>query len=177
MDVAKTEKLLESIFPEVIGAVITVDPSNMRVNLCPVNFQAVSTKYEHPLTVCLGLGNNSYTLKNILAHGQFVYAYPSPGQLKDVIYCGTVSGYKSDKLKDTRLQFTESKKVAPPNLQNAVINFECELQHSYIVGNFTLVVGLVKHLEGSPTETQKIYSLGGTKYGTVVIDKVIQESR
>jgi len=56
MDVAKTEKLLESIFPEVIGAVITVDHSNMRVNLCPVNFQAVSTKYEHPLTVCLGLG-------------------------------------------------------------------------------------------------------------------------
>lgn len=174
---ADSDKLLESIFPEVIGAVITFDNNNERMNLCPVNFQAVSTKYEHPLTVCLGLSNKSYTLENILTCKQFVYAYPSLEQLKDIIYCGTVSGHKTNKLKNTGLQFTDSNKVAPPNLQNAVINFECELQHSYVVGDFTLVVGLVKHMEGNPNEAKKIYSLGGTKYGTVIIDKIIQEGR
>lgn len=169
---------LEKVFPEVIGAVITIDSTEETVNLCPVNFQAVSTKYENPLTVCLGLGNQSHTLQNILATKQFVYAYPTAEQLKDIIYCGTVSGRTVDKLKNTTLQFTKSRTVAPLNLQAAVINFECTLRHTYVAGDFTLVLGEITHIHASDNEkAKKIYSLGGMKYGTVRVDEVLQENR
>jgi len=171
----EVEHLLESVFPEVIGAVITLNQN--RLDLCPVNFQAVSTKYENPVTVCIGLSNDSKTLKNILKTKQFVYAYPTAGQLKDVIYCGTISGATADKLKNTQLQFTKSKSVAPPNLQAAFINFECNLEHSYVAGDFTIIVGTAVHMIGSEEKGKKIYSLGGMKYGTITVDTVLQEGR
>lgn len=176
MDQDKIAKQLDAIFPQVIGAVITHDHKDGRVNLAPINFQAVSTKYEHPASVCIGLSNQSSTLKNILDSKQFVYAYPNPNQVKDIIYCGTVSGHTTDKMKNTKLKFKKSNQVEPPTLQEAVINFECELTHSYKAGDFTIIVGEVKYMQVNDSR-QKIYSLGGTKYGTLKIDEILQEGR
>lgn len=176
MHPTKTTKL-ESIFPEVIGTVITIGPQK-RVNLCPINFQAVSTKYENPLSVCIGLSNESQTLDDILKNSQFVYSYPSSRQLKDVIYCGTVSGKTIDKLKETKLQFSPSKTISPPNLESAVLNFECVLKHHYNAGNFTIVIGEITNISRNKnSDSKKIYSLGGMKYGTIRTDRIIQEGR
>ncbi len=167
---------LESIFPEVIGAVIT-SRGNI-VNLCPINFQAVSTVYENPTTVCIGLSNTSYSLENIQTNKQFIYAYPSESQTEDVIYCGTVSGRDINKLDKTNLKFSESTNIKPPNLEGAIVNFECELVHSYVAGNFTIIVAKVLRInQGSGYNWQKIYSLGGQKYGTIDIKQVIKHGR
>lgn len=49
MNDQEIKEKLEAIWPEVIGAVIT--KQNGTVNLCPINYQAVSTVYEKPLSV------------------------------------------------------------------------------------------------------------------------------
>lgn len=84
MDIQKTKNKLEAIWPEVIGLVIT--KVGDKVNVSPINYQGVSTVYETPLTVTLGLDNKNLTLENVLKTKEFVYSYPSKDQLKDTIY-------------------------------------------------------------------------------------------
>lgn len=174
MEETRIKEKLEAIWPEVIGAVISVQDG--KVNLCPINYQAVSTVHEKPLSVCLGLDNRNQTLKNVLQTGEFVYAYPSKEQLRDIIYCGTVSG--PGKLEQTNLQFEDSKTIKPPNLQDAVLNYECRVLHHYNVGEFTIVVGEIQHLIVSRKDSlDKIYALGGQKYGIIKAVETLQEGR
>lgn len=167
---------LESIFPEVIGVVITIREE--KIDLCPINFQAVSTVYENPTTVCIGLSNTSYSLETILNSKQFVYAYPSENQIEDVIYCGTVSGKDVNKLDKTSLKFGKSATIKSPNLEGAIVNFECVLVHSYVAGDFTIIVAKVSKINiGKVDKTKKIYSLGGQKYGTIKPDQTLKVGR
>ena len=166
---------LKAIWPEVIGAVIT--RHNGKVNLCPVNFQAVSTKYEQPLCVCLGLDNKNLTIQQVLASKEFVYAYPSKEQLKDILYCGTVSGRDVDKLAQTTLTLEPAETVAAPLLADAVLNLECKLVHSYDAGRFTIVIGQIERIVSSERSgLDKIYSVGMT-YGVIEQMRILQEGR
>lgn len=175
MDQEIKEKL-EAIWPEVIGVVIT--KRGDKVNLCPINYQAVSTVYEKPLSVCLGLDNRNYTLETVLETKEFVYAYPSVEQLKQTLQCGTVSGRDQDKLAQTDFRFTASKTVAPPNLEGAVLNYECKLLHHYNVGEFTVVIGEIVNINSSGKGSlDKIYALGGMRYGAIKEIEVLQEGR
>lgn len=175
MDQEIKEKL-EAIWPEVIGAVIT--KRGDKVNLTPINYQAVSTVYEKPLSVCLGLDNRNYTLETVLETKEFVYAYPSVEQLKQTLFCGTVSGRDQDKLAQTDFRFTDSQTVAPPNLEGAVLNYECKLLHHYNVGEFTVVIGEILHINASDKgNLEKIYALGGLRYGAIKEVEVLQEGR
>ena len=177
MKFPQPDNLLELIFPEVVGAVITSDKFK-NINLCPITFQAISTKFENPPTVCIGLNNEHKTLSNILDIGQFVYAYPSKEQLKDIIYCGTETGNSTNKLVNTSLNFSPSDGINPPNLSKAIINFECILKHHYVAGDFTIVIGEITHINSDEEqENQKIYELGGMNYGTLAIDNILQEGR
>lgn len=176
MNDQEIKEKLEAIWPEVIGAVITNQDG--KVNLCPINYQAVSTVYEKPLSVCIGLDNKNQTLQTVLQTGEFVYAYPSKSQLHDIIYCGTVSGREGDKLAQTKLQFSPSQKVVPPNLVDAVLNYECKVLHHYDVGEFTVVIGeIVNVVASDKSNLDKIYALGGMKYGAIQSVEVLQEGR
>jgi flavin reductase (DIM6/NTAB) family NADH-FMN oxidoreductase RutF len=176
MNNQEIKEKIEAIWPEVIGVVIT--RSAERVNLCPINYQAVSTVYEKPLSVCIGLDNRNFTLETILQTHEFVYAYPSKSQLKDVLFCGTVSGRGDDKLKQTSLRFTSSESIASPNLEDAVLNYECKLLHHYNVGEFTIVIGEIVKINASQKGSlDKVYALGGMRYGAIQAVQVLQEGR
>jgi len=167
-------KKLENIFPLVIGLVIT--KIGEKVNICPINWQVVSTKYETPITVCIGLSHTSYSLDNIKATNQFTLAYPSKEQLEDTIYCGTVSGRSIDKLKSTSFKFNPSKHINPPHIRSAVINFECEVIQIVTLETFCIIIANVLAVETSSKRAlDKIYALGRTNYGSikeVSVDKV-----
>jgi flavin reductase (DIM6/NTAB) family NADH-FMN oxidoreductase RutF len=153
------------IMPQAIGLVITGDE---KVNLCPVNWHIVSTKYESPMTVCVGLSHGHYTLEVIEKTEEFVFAYPTRDQLKDTLFCGTVSGRDVDKLKKTSFEFADSQKVSPPLLKEAVLNLECKLDQKIVMGNYTILVGIVEAVhESDKSPLDKIYSLGDQNYGVV----------
>lgn len=156
----------KALWPQVIGAVIT--KSKERANLCPVTFQAVSSVYEKPLTVCVGLTNTNFSLENIVATKEFVFSYPTKHQLEDILYCGTVSGRQLNKLRNTQLEFEKATAVQPPLLKNAAINFECRLVHTYKQDTFTLVVGeVVMYHSTNELNLDKVYALGGTDFGVI----------
>jgi flavin reductase (DIM6/NTAB) family NADH-FMN oxidoreductase RutF len=168
---------LEAVFPSVIGVVVT--KRGDKVNLCPINYQAISTVYETPLTITIGLSNRGYTLETVLETGEFVYAYPSTDQLDDVLHCGTVSGRTTDKLAATGLEFNQSLTIKPPHLKDAVLNYECRMVHHYNAGSFTIVVAEIQEIIPSSHkgDLDKIYSLGHHRYGALEGVKVLKEGR
>lgn len=161
------------IMPQAIGLVITKAD---KVNVCPINWQIVSTKYEKPLTVCIGLSNNSETLRTILEKKEFVFAYPDKSQLTDTLYCGTVSGKNIDKLENTNFIFDTSSKVAAPCLNNAVVNYECKLKETLEMNNYKILIGTILERHISDESFEKIYSFGNQTYGTIT-NKILQKER
>lgn len=171
----KYYKELDVTMPWVVGLVIT--KRNEKINVCPITFQVISSIYEKPYVVCIGLANNQ-TLENILKTKEFTYAYPSKKQIKDTLYCGTASGRNIDKLKNTSFTFKPSKVIIPPQLQGAVANFECEVIHTHKLETFMIVVGKIKHAEiYDKTKLAKIYALGDFNYGIIEKVKIIKENR
>lgn len=170
------DEKLELLRPLVIGVVIT--KGNDKINLCPVNWQVVSTAWEKPFVVCICLSKSNYDLESILKYKEFVYAYPSRSQLKDILYCGTVSGRTEDKIAKTKLQFTNSESVTPPNLVGAVANFECRLHTTVEMDTFVIVLGkVVKIKDSSLTALDKIYALGEYNYGAIKDVEILQHGR
>lgn len=173
---------LTHIWPEVIGLVIT--KRDGRINACPINYQAVSTAYEQPLSVCIGLNNESYSLESLLLAGEFTYAYPAKAQVKSALYCGTVSGRDVDKIHATDLQFDEPESVATPLLQGAVANYECKVLHHHKVGVYTVVIGEVLRLHTyGKSNFDKLYNFGRGSadqpggYGIVQVGEILQKDR
>lgn len=168
--------LLDLDKPEVIGVVIT--KRNGKINVCPVNWQVTSTSYEKPPVVCVGLSNEHWTLENIKASNEFTYAYPSKDQLRDTLYCGTVSGRNIDKISHTSFKFRPAKYVSVPVLEGAVLNFECKLMKVIKLDNFSIVIGrVIEFYKSKKKSLDKIYSLGGSNYGVIDSIKVIQRER
>ncbi len=164
---------LEKIFPLVIGLVVTKNAE--KINMCPVNWQVVSTKYELPITVCIGLSHTSYSLDIIKATKEFTFAFPAKSQLEDAIYCGTVSGRTVDKIKHTTFKFEGSKKIQPPHVKDAVMNLECKVRQIIRLETFCIVIGNVVEVKTLETKgsLDKIYALGKMTYGS--IDKITIE--
>ena len=108
-----------------------------------------------------------------LETGQFTYAYPAKEQLKDILYCGTVSGKSTDKLKQTQLCFEPATKIDSPYLCGAVVNYECLVIHHFDVGNYTVVLGEVLAIQDTDKSNRdKIYAFGSEEDGYGVIESV-----
>ncbi|MBI2641748.1 flavin reductase family protein [Candidatus Roizmanbacteria bacterium] len=179
MDEDSIYKALDLTMPWAVGLVITKREN--KINVCPVTFQVISSIYEKPYVVCIGLSNTNYTLETILKTKEFTYAYPSIKQLKDTLFSGTVSGRNMNKISKTSFEFTKASKISSPHLNGAIVNFECKLDHAYRLERFTIVVGKIVHAQFDRykkiEKLQKIYALGDFDYGVIEKINVIQSSR
>ena len=97
-------------------------------------------------------------------------------------FCGTHSGRRTDKAKETNLQMEPAKKIRTPILTDAYVNFECTLHHEIPVGDHILLVGEVVavHAEEhafindilNTDHTQPLWYLGNNRYTTLDKTKV-----
>jgi len=63
-------------------------------------------------------------------------------------------------------------------LKDAVLNYECAVRHSYNAGQFTIVIGeITKVVSSDKSSLDKIYALGGTRYGVIKDMETLQEGR
>lgn len=176
MDEKKINKPLELTMPWAIGLVITKRAE--KINVCPITFQVISSIYEKPYVVTVGLGNEHYTLETIQKTGEFSFAYPAKQQLADALYCGTVSGHYIDKIPNTKFSFISGQIIRAPHLVGAVANFECKVIHSHRLEVFTIVVGEIVYVEKSNLDKlEKVYALGGQQYGSIREIELMQRGR
>ncbi len=96
-----------------------------------------------PPQVCIGVAPQRYSHDLIAETGEFVVNVPPIDIEKEMHYCGTESGRRVDKFKETGLTPIPALKVKPPRIEECFSHIECRVVKSVVCGDHTLFVGEV----------------------------------
>lgn len=150
------EEAIKKRYPEAVALVVCFDEKGM-VDVTPVGWFMFCNS--EPKCWAISLQHKHYSHKVISETKEFVLCLPSFKQKDDVLYCGSVSGWREDKLKKCKFQTLPAKKVKTPLLADAIACFECQVISETKLPDHTIFVGkiLAAHVSG---RKDKIYNLG-----------------
>jgi len=112
-----------------------------KTNVIPVAWQTpVSVS---PLLIAIAVSQNAFSLDLIEKGEEFVINIPAVNLLEKVKFCGTHSGAKIDKLKETGLTPIKAHRVRPPLIEECIGHLECQLYKTFPVGDHKLFIGAV----------------------------------
>lgn len=168
------EKAVKLRFPEPVALVVSKD-KNGKVNLCPVGFFCL-VAWE-PKVVAVSLYEEHFTPKAISETREFVVCLPSIDQVEDVLYCGSVHGWETDKTKKVRFKFLKSKFVKPPLIDDSIACFECKVTKQLKVEDHILFLGkIVAAHESGRSWEGKIYNWDDKRLGTMKLGDEYSEA-
>jgi flavin reductase (DIM6/NTAB) family NADH-FMN oxidoreductase RutF len=121
-----------------------------------------------PFLIMVSIAPERYSHQGIELHKEFVVCYPSAGQEKGAMACGTSSGRVVDKITRAGLSIVPSKKVKPPTIVDCTVAFECKVIDSFVAGDHTLFIGEVVATTGTPNREKHLF--GTSKYILVAMD-------
>lgn len=107
-----------------------------------------------PYLFAVALWDKGYTHKLIKDTKEFVVAVPNKSLEKAVNIFGSYHGDKVNKFEKSKVKTMSSKHIRPPLLNDATINFECELHKEMKAGDHFILVGKV--LEAYVNKDKKV---------------------
>jgi flavin reductase (DIM6/NTAB) family NADH-FMN oxidoreductase RutF len=116
-----------------------------------------------PLMIAISISNQRYTHECLEHNKEFVLCFPSEGQEKDAWTCGTKSGRKVDKFKETGFKPVHSKIVKPPMIEGSTAAYECQVVDQVKTGDHTVFIAEAVAIHGNPEKINHIYSIHYTK--------------
>jgi flavin reductase (DIM6/NTAB) family NADH-FMN oxidoreductase RutF len=96
-----------------------------------------------PPMISAALRHNRHTLKGIRQNMTYSANVPSVDMVKEVDYCGVVSGSKGDKVGVCRFKLFYGK-LGAPLIEQCPVNMECTVLHIIDLGSHSLVVGRIE---------------------------------
>jgi len=162
-----TEVAVKKRYPEGVALVVCKDKKGM-VDVTPIGwFTLCNSK---PRCWAISLYHKHYSHKVISETNEFVLCLPSFSQKEDILYCGSVSGWKEDKLTECKFKTLSSKKVNPPLLEDSIVCFECKVIEKAKAPDHTVFIGevLIAHVSDRKDKT---YNLGDRTLIKWEIDK------
>ncbi len=110
-------------------------------NFATVSWAGIAN--ESPPMISIALNHSRHTLKGIKHGNAFSVNLPSTKLVKEVDYCGIVSG--ADVNKATACQFTifYGKLSGAPLIEQCPVNLECEVIQTANLGSHLLVIGKI----------------------------------
>ena len=113
---------------------------------------------------------------------EFVINFAPFELVEKIHFCGTHTGRKTDKIKETNLTLIPSKKIKTPYIEECFAHFECKLHKTIELGDHQLIIGEVVNVlikedafKNDLLINEKIqpaYYIGGNTY--TAIDKKIR---
>jgi flavin reductase (DIM6/NTAB) family NADH-FMN oxidoreductase RutF len=97
-----------------------------------------------PPMISVAIRHGRHTLKGITQNRSFSVNIPSVEQVKEIDYCGTVSGSKADKARACRFEVFYGKIGNAPLIGQCPVNLECRVAQILNLGSHSLVIG---HIE------------------------------
>ena len=159
------EGVVKYRFPEAVALIITKNKTG-KVDLCPVGFFTLASW--EPKAWVISVYKTHYTTSVLKDTKEFVLCLPSFEQVEDVLYCGSVHGWKIDKTKNIKLKFIQSKHIKPPLIDNSIACFECKVAEEYDAMDHVLFLGeVVASYESNKNWKDKIYNWDDKKLGTL----------
>jgi len=115
-----------------VGVTVDGNPNFMTAAWCGI-------VASNPPTLMVGIRPTRYTYKGIEEQKVFSINIPSANLVREVDYCGIVSGRKEDKARLFTL-FYGTLKTAPL-IEECPVNLECKMTHTADVGSHIMCVG------------------------------------
>ena len=151
-----TELAVKKRHPEGVALVVCKDKKGM-VDVTPIGWFMLCNS--NPRCWAIALYHKHYSHKVISETKEFVLCLPSFKQKDDILYCGSVSGWKVDKLKKCKFKTIASEKVKPPLLVDSIACFECRVINKVKAPDHTIFVGEILNSYISERK-DKTYNLG-----------------
>lgn len=111
------------------------------------NFMAVAwggIANGEPPMLSIAIRHQRYTLKGIKQNMTFSVNVPSIDLVKEVDYCGIVSGSKVNKAEACHFRVSYGKLGNAPLIEQCPVNLECEVVHVLDLGSHSLVIGRIE---------------------------------
>ena len=127
-----------------VGAMVDGKPNFMAVAWCGVANSI-------PPMVAVGIRPNRHTFKGIIKTREFSVNVPSTEQVKEVDYCGMVSGAKVDKVAVCGFKVFYGRLKDAPLIEQCPVNLACKVEHIIELGTHQLVIGRVEETHVTDT--------------------------
>lgn len=98
----------------------------------------------NPPAITVGIRPHRHTFKGIRQNMTFSVNVPSVDQVKEMDYCGIVSGSKVDKVKACRFTLFYGDLETAPLIEECPVNLECKVTHILDLGSHQLVIGRIE---------------------------------
>lgn len=134
---------LPLIYPNPVVLVTTLD-ANKRTNI--ITLTSVGAVSWEPPIIGIGVGKNQHSRILIEKCREFVVNIPKAEMLRDVEYCGLVSGRNVDKCAKTSFTLVPSTEVQPPMIEECPANLECKVKKKIPLGSNILFLAEVVSL-------------------------------
>lgn len=96
-----------------------------------------------PPMVSVAIRSTRHTLKGIRQNGVFSINVPSTEMVREVDYCGIISGEGTDKAADCGFKIFYGASSLVPLIEQCPVNLECRLEHQMVLGSHVLVIGRI----------------------------------
>jgi flavin reductase (DIM6/NTAB) family NADH-FMN oxidoreductase RutF len=134
------EKFYQYAFP-MQAAILTCTDKNGKTNPITVAWHTPISKKPALYGVSIAPSRHSYKL--IKESKEFVINFAPYKLVEKIHFCGTKSGRNTDKIKETGLTLSKSKKIKTKIIKECYANLECKLYRSVKLGDHTFFVGEV----------------------------------
>ncbi len=160
MKTISTDDAIKKRHPEGV-ALIVCKSLDGKVDATPIGWFTLCNSNPRSWAICLY--NKHYSHKVILETKEYVLCLPSFSQKDDVLYCGTVHGWDTDKLSKCKLKTVPSKKINPPLVEDSIACFECKVTKTCDAGDHTIFIGEI--VESYISERKdKLYNIGNRTF-------------
>ena len=131
-----------------------------------------------PPMIGVPIRHHQYTLKGIYENMSFSVNTPSVDLVKEMDYCGVVSGRNVDKVEDCGFKIFYGDLNTAPMIEQCPVNLECKVVHILNLGTHAFVIGEVKasfisddcFSEGKPDIDKikpMVFNLEASTYSTI----------
>ena len=135
-------------YPHLVCVVGVRDDARGSANFAPVTW-ATPLSSDPPLYgVCISPRTHTHRL--LLANGEFTVNFLPRAEQPLVARLGALSGLEVDKVKELSLALEPGRAIATPGLAASYVFAECLLVERHHLGDQTLFVGAVQHVQARP---------------------------
>jgi len=157
------------------AVLVTCNNEKGKTNIITIAWHSTISK--DPPLYGISVAPSRYSHDLIEKTKEFVINFAPISLVDKVHFCGTHSGRKTDKTKETNLTLIPGEKLKVPIIKECFAHFECKLYQKQIIGDHTLFIGEVLNIlvdkdafKEDILQNKNIkptYYIGGNKYTTV----------
>lgn len=141
--VGNISKFYHYAFP-MQAVLVTVNDNGDKTNAITIAWHTPISK--KPPLYGISVGPNRYSHNLIKTFKEFAINF-APYTIADKVnFCGTCSGKKVDKIKESGLTLIDSEKINTKLIKECFAHFECKLYDEITVGDHTLFIGEIVHI-------------------------------